>query len=70
MTIEKNKLIEFVNFINECCCVMDDSFVADWLNLPNSNLNMSTPLDLFKQGETEKLYRLLYFIDIEEADLY
>ena len=49
---------------------MDDSFVADWLNLPNSNLNMSTPLDLFKEGETEKLYRLLYFIDIEEADLY
>jgi hypothetical protein len=49
---------------------MDDSFVADWLNLPNCNLNMSTPLDLFKQGETEKLYRLLYFIDIEEADLY
>jgi len=34
--IDKNNLIEFVNFVNECCAV---------------------------------IYRLLYFIEIEEADI-
>ncbi len=70
MTIEKSRLIQFVNLVNECCSVMDDPFVADWLNMPNSNLNMDTPLDVFQAGNEEKIYRLLYFIDIEEADLY
>jgi hypothetical protein len=69
MTIQKNKLIEFVNLVNECCAVMDHDYVADWLNKPNSNLNMDTPMDIFNNEGTERLYRLLYFIDIEEADL-
>ena len=70
MTIEKRKLIEFVNLINECCSVMDDNEVSDWINLPNPNLNMETPIDIFNKEGCERIYRLLYFIDIGEADLY
>ena len=69
MNIDPKDLIPFVNFVNECCAVMDDEYVSSWLLTPNSNLNMSKPIDLFSTGQTEELYRLLYFIEIEEADL-
>jgi uncharacterized protein (DUF2384 family) len=70
VNIEKNNLIEFVNVVNECCEIMPDNEVAEWLLTPNRDLNMEIPLDLV--GDTvgrEKIYRLLYFIDIGEADL-
>ena len=50
---------------------MDDDYVAEWIMTPNSDLNMDTPLDLINdKAGRDKLYRLLYFIDIGEADLY
>tara|TARA_R110002110_G_scaffold226187_2_gene440361 strand:+ start:75 stop:305 length:231 start_codon:yes stop_codon:yes gene_type:complete len=68
--IEKENLIQFVNFVNECCSVMDDDYVAEWITTPNSNLNMEAPIDLINEEVgIDKLYRLLYFIDIGEADL-
>lgn len=70
MEIKKENLIQFVNFVNECCSVMDDDYVAHWITTPNSNLNMDTPLDLIDdEVGKNKVYRLLYFIDIGEADL-
>ena len=70
MEIEKENLIQFVNFVNECCSVMDDDYVAEWITTPHSDLNMDTPLDLMSdETGRNKLYRLLYFIDIGEADL-
>tara|TARA_Y100000004_G_C8906086_1_gene408746 strand:+ start:760 stop:969 length:210 start_codon:yes stop_codon:yes gene_type:complete len=68
MNIAKNKLIEFTNLVNECCAVMDDDYVADWLTKPNPDLNMDSPIDIFNQEGTDRLFRLLYFIDIGEAD--
>mgnify|MGYP001577421272 FL=1 len=68
--IKKELLIQFVNFANECCGVMDDSYVAEWLLTKNSSLNMETPIELFsEEAGREKLFRLLYFIEIGEADL-
>ena len=49
MNIAKNKLIEFTNLVNECCAVMDDDYVADWLTKPNPDLNMDAPIDIFNQ---------------------
>tara|TARA_Y100000361_G_C10871608_1_gene194457 strand:+ start:162 stop:371 length:210 start_codon:yes stop_codon:yes gene_type:complete len=69
MNIAKNKLIEFTNLVNECCAVMDDDYVADWLTKPNPDLNMDAPIDIFNQEGTDRLFRLLYFIDIGEADV-
>lgn len=69
MTIKKKSLIEFVNFINECCSVMDDDYVSEWVSKPNPDLNMEPPIAVFNNEGTERLYRLLYFIDIGEADL-
>tara|TARA_R100001443_G_scaffold101026_2_gene108622 strand:+ start:1085 stop:1297 length:213 start_codon:yes stop_codon:yes gene_type:complete len=68
--IRKNNLIQFVNLVNECCEVMPDDHVADWLLTPNKDLDMQMPIDL---SDTEKgmnkILRLLYFIEIGEADL-
>ena len=69
MTVPKDKLIEFTNLVNECCAVMDHDYVADWLNKPNPDLNMDTPLDILSLEGTDRLYRLLYFIEIGEADV-
>ena len=69
MTVPKDKLIEFTNLVNECCAVMDHDYVADWLNKPNPDLNMDTPLDIFGIEGIDRLYRLLYFIEIGEADV-
>ena len=65
----KWKLIEFTNLVNECCAVMNDDYVADWLTKPNPDLNMDAPIDIFNQEGTDRLFRLLYFIDIGEADV-
>jgi len=68
--VEKENLIQFVNLVNECCAVMDDDYVAEWLTTPNSNLNMDPPMELVNdQVGRDKIHRLLYFIDIGEADL-
>lgn len=70
MNIEKEFLIEFVNLVNECCAVMDDGYVAEWLDRPNPDLNMEKPIELFmNEVGRDKIYRLLYFIEIGEADL-
>ena len=68
--IKKELLIQFINFANECCGVMDDDYVAEWLLTKNSNLNMERPIDLFsEEAGREKLFRILFFIEIGEADL-
>ena len=64
------QLIEFTNLVNECCSVMEHDEVGAWLITPNSNFNMDKPIDFFWDGGQEKIYRILYFIDIGEADLY
>jgi len=68
--VEKENLIQFVNLVNECCAVMDDDYVAEWLTTPNSDLNMEPPMQLVNDRVgMEKIHRLLYFIDIGEAAL-
>jgi len=69
ISFPSDKLIEFVNFINECCEVIEHDQVAEWIMLPHGFLNNETPLNAFLEAGPEKVYRLLYFIDKDEADL-
>ncbi len=68
--IPEDQLIEFTNLVNECCSVMGHDEVATWLTTPNSNFNMDKPIDFFWGEGREKVYRILYFIDTGEADLF
>ena len=70
MHVKKEFLIEFVNLVNESCAVMDHDHVAEWLDKPNCDLNMEKPIEMFMDDVgRDKVYRLLYFIEIGEADL-
>ena len=70
MEIEKENLIQFVNLVNDCCAIMDDDYVAEWLTKPNADLNREAPIELVNsRAGREKVYKLLYFIEIGEADL-
>jgi uncharacterized protein (DUF2384 family) len=70
VNVRKENLIEFVNIVNECCDIMPEDKVADWLLRPNSDLNMEMPVDLINDDVgRNKILRLLYFIEIGEADL-
>ena len=70
MEIEKENLIQFVNLVNDCCAIMDDDYVAEWLTKPNADLNREAPIELVNsQAGRDKVYKLLYFIEIGEADL-
>jgi hypothetical protein len=68
MEVKNNELIQFVNFINECCEVIPDEEVADWIHKPHPDLNMESPFNLFKENDIERVLRLLYFIEMDEAD--
>ncbi len=70
MNVKKENLIEFINIVNECCDIMPEDKVADWLLRPNRDLNMEMPVDLINDDVgRNKILRLLYFIEIGEADL-
>tara|TARA_R100000008_G_C3587465_1_gene173669 strand:+ start:7834 stop:8067 length:234 start_codon:yes stop_codon:yes gene_type:complete len=76
MSIKDGCMMEFKNFLDEVCEVllvkldMDDSYIEQWVTTPNPNLNMEAPIDVFnKEGMLGRLSRLLYFIEIGEADV-
>ncbi len=69
MKIPNHNSIELVNLVNEGCAAMDHDYVGERINKPNPDLNMDTPMDIFNSEGAERVYRLLYFIDIGEADL-
>ena len=64
-----DKLIEFTNFINECCEVIEHDQVSEWIMLPHGFFNNQTPFEEFINHGPERVYRLLYFIEKDEADL-
>jgi len=69
MNIPKHRLLEFTNLVNEACIVLGSENVSEWINLPNKNFEMETPMDVFNNGNTDKIYDLLRFIEIDEADI-
>ncbi len=70
LKIKEKNLIQFTNLVNECCALIEDSLVEKFLTTPHSFFNNETPLEEFNQFGNEKILRLLYFIEIEEADVF
>lgn len=66
--IKGDELIQFINFVNCCCEVIEDYYVANWISKPHENLDMKTPFELFKEGNVEPVFDLLTWIEHDEAD--
>ncbi len=70
LEIKEKNLIQFTNLVNECCALIEDSLLEKFLTTPHSFFNNEPPLEEFNQFGVEKILRLLYFIDIGEADTF
>jgi|TARA_R110002020_G_scaffold398545_1_gene608534 hypothetical protein len=70
LKVKKGSLIQFTNLVNECCELIDDSMVEEFLTTPHGYFNNTSPLEEFNEHGTTKILRLLYFIDIGEADIF
>ena len=73
---QKGRMLELKNFLEEVCVVllvkldMDDSYVEEWVQTPNQNLNMQTPLEVFvEEGILGRVGQLLHWMEIGEADV-
>ncbi len=43
--------------------VQDPAEVASWLDEPNKAFDGSTPMQVIERGETDRLWRMIYFIE-------
>ena len=66
--ISSDKVIEFVNTVNEICKTIDEEFVGEWLITHHGFLD-STPLEEFNTNGMVKIFDLLTLIDLDEADV-
>jgi hypothetical protein len=66
--ISSDKVIEFVNTVNEICKTIDEEFVGEWLTTRHGFLD-STPLEEFNTNGMVKIFDLLTLIDLDEADV-
>ena len=68
ITIKCDKLIPFVNMVNEICLIVDHDCVEEWLNTTHSFLNC-TPLQEFNNNGIIKVLDLVRLIELDEADV-
>jgi len=70
--LHQEQVIPFVNLVNEVCEVgflQEDSQVGSWLAEPREFLDDKSPMDLINEEKNmDKLWHLLRFIEIGEAD--
>ena len=66
--ISSDKVIEFVNTVNEICKTIDEEFIGEWLTTHHGFLD-NTPLEEFNKNGMVKIFDLLSLIDLDEADV-
>ena len=63
-----DKVIVFVNTVNEICKTIDEEFIGEWLTTHHGFLD-NTPLEEFNKNGMVKIFDLLTLIDLDEADV-
>ena len=66
--ISSDKVIEFVNTVNEICKTIDEEFIGEWLTTHHGFLD-NTPLEEVNKNGMVKIFDLLTLIDLDEADV-
>jgi uncharacterized protein (DUF2384 family) len=73
LKINQGQLIPFVNLVNEICemgFLVEEDLIEDWLTQPREFLDDKSPQDLVNEDNMEKVWDLLRFIEIGEADIW
>ena len=73
LKINQGQLIPFVNLVNEICemgFLVEEDLIEDWLTQPREFLDDKSPQDLVNEDNMQKVWDLLRFIEIGEADIW
>ena len=62
----RRALIEMDRLLDSLARLMKPKDVGRWLKEPNSALDGSTPVQVIERGQTDRIWRLLYFLESGE----
>lgn len=62
----KRALVEMDRLLDSLSRLMKPKDVGRWLKEPNPALDGSTPVQVIERGQTDRIWRLLYFIESGE----
>lgn len=62
----KRALIEMDRLLDNLSRLMKPKDVGRWLKEPNPALDGSTPVQVIERGQTDRIWRLLYFLESGE----
>ena len=62
----RRALVEMDRLLDSLSRLMKPKDVGRWLKEPNSALDGSTPVQVIERGQTDRIWRLLYFLESGE----
>ncbi len=62
----RRALIEMDRLLDNLSRLMKPTDVGRWLKSPNSALDGATPVQVIESGQTDRIWRLLYFLESGE----
>ncbi len=62
----KRALVEMDRLLDQLSRLMKPKDVGRWLKEPNPALDGSTPVQVIERGQTDRIWRLLYFLESGE----
>ncbi len=62
----KRALVEMDRLLDQLSRLMKPKDVGHWLKEPNPALDGSTPVQVIERGQTDRIWRLLYFLESGE----
>ncbi len=62
----KRALVEMDRLLDQLSRLMKPKEVGRWLKEPNPALDGSTPVQVIERGQTDRIWRLLYFLESGE----
>ena len=59
----KQRLTELRRLIDSLAAVIDPTFLGQWLLTPNAAFGALKPLEVIERGETDRLWRMLFYLE-------
>ena len=62
----QKQLRELVRLFDALSDIMETPYVGEWLKTPNDAFDGSTPLQVIERGESDRIWRMIYFLETGE----